>query len=133
LGTDYETQVKHDGRLYNLFIEKLIIPTCRHCGEKVFGIAEDERICDALRQKLNLLAPDQIRSRIRELGLSQKEVALQLNIAEETLSRWVTGTMIQSKAMDTLLRLYFDIPQVRSSLAVMHQGTDLGIPMVPAE
>jgi putative zinc finger/helix-turn-helix YgiT family protein len=133
LATDYEVQVKHDGRLYNLLIEMFLIPTCRHCGERLFSVAEDERICDALRQKLNLLAPEQIRSRIRELGLSQKEVASQLNIAEETLSRWVTGTMIQSKAMDTLLRLYFDIPQVRSSLAVMHRETDFGVPMVPAE
>jgi putative zinc finger/helix-turn-helix YgiT family protein len=133
LATDYETEVKHDGRLHKLLIKKFSVPTCRHCGEKLFSHEEDEQLSQALRRKLNLLSPEQIRLRIRELGFSQKEVAAQLNIAEETLSRWVTGTMIQSKAMDTLLRLFFEIPQVRASLAIMHQETEFDPPMVPAE
>ena len=39
-----------------------------------------------------------------------------LRVAKETVSRWETGAQIQQRAMDLLLRLFFDIPEVRRQL-----------------
>ena len=35
----------------------------------------------------------------------------------ETICRWESGGLIQSRAMDNLLRVYFSLPQVRKFLA----------------
>ena len=48
------------------------------------------------------------------LGLTQKQLATRLHLAESTLSRWETGAQIQQRAMDLLLRMFFEIPQVRT-------------------
>jgi len=111
--TRYTLEVKHDGRLHDVTIEDFEIPTCEACGEKLFSNREDERISRALRDKLGFLTPEQIRVRLRELGLSQKQAAARLGIAEATLSRWITGTVIQPRAMDNLLQVYFAFPDVR--------------------
>jgi len=57
-----------------------------------------------------------MRQGIAKLGLKQQELAEQLGVAPETISRWVNGALIQSRAMDNLLRLYFDSKEVRSLL-----------------
>lgn len=37
-------------------------------------------------------------------------------MAKETISGWESGAVIQSRAMDKLLRIYFAFPEVRSRL-----------------
>ena len=123
----YTTDVKHDGRLHTLVIEKLTVPTCGSCGERVFGNDADEQISQALRSKLHLLSLAQIRAGLQQLGLSQKELASRLGIAEATFSRWVTGSVIQSRAMDNLLRVYFAFPEVRGALVGKEQDAELGV------
>jgi len=54
---------------------------------------------------------------LARLGMSQKEAAGQLGIAEETLSRWLNESQIQSRAIDNLLRLFFTFPVVREALS----------------
>jgi len=39
-----------------------------------------------------------------------------LGVAKETISRWETGALIQSRAMDNLLRLFFESEDVRRRL-----------------
>ena len=112
----YEAEVRHDGRLHSFTIPRLRIPVCRACGEKVFTENVDAQVNDALRAHLRLLTPAQIREGIKQVGMSQKAVAERLGIAEETLSRWLTETQIQSRAMDNLLRLFFGVPRVRDVL-----------------
>ena len=48
--------------------------------------------------------------------MSQQELAEQLGVAKETISRWETGAMIQSRAMDNLLRLFFESEEARTLL-----------------
>jgi DNA-binding transcriptional regulator YiaG len=92
------------------------VTRCKACGEVYFTEESDERIVAALRDHLALLTPAQIRANLETLGLSQKEAAGRLGIAPETLSRWLCGAVIQSRAMDNLLRAFFACPQVREKL-----------------
>ena len=114
--TDYTTVRKHDGREYTVHIPDLVIPTCRKCGEQLFTVGTDDRVVAALRAQVGLLTPEEIQARRGQLGMTQQELADQLGIAKETISRWETGGMIQSRAMDNLLRLFFESEEVRRLL-----------------
>ncbi len=124
--TDYAAEVRHDGRLHTFTIPDLELPVCQACGERVFTEKVDARINDALRAHINLLTPAQIRDAIKRVGMSQKDLAKCLGIAEATLSRWLSEVQIQSRSMDTLLRIFFGFPEVRVALCsrsqVPHRG-----------
>jgi putative zinc finger/helix-turn-helix YgiT family protein len=111
LATDYFVTVKHE-----IQVPGLEIPTCRKCGEQVFTSKEDDQITAKLRAEIHLLTPEEIRSKRQELSLNQEEFADQIGAAKETISRWETGAVIQSRAMDNLLRLYFESEEVREML-----------------
>jgi putative zinc finger/helix-turn-helix YgiT family protein len=123
---DYTAKVKHDGVVHELHIPALEIPRCQTCGEMIITTAVDEQINDALRSHLRLLTPVQIRNGIEKLGLKQQELAERLGVAAETISRWVNGALIQSRAMDNLLRVYFAVPEVRAVLLGAQQDPNLG-------
>jgi putative zinc finger/helix-turn-helix YgiT family protein len=122
----YTAEVNHDGRLYEVRVPALEVPQCRSCGELVFTNRVDEQITDALRAQLRLLAPAQIRESRKALGLLQQELAERLGVAEATISRWETGTLIQSRAMDNLLRAYFALPELRAALRGAEQDPAFG-------
>lgn len=125
--TEYEAEVRHDGRLYTFTIPDLELPVCTACGERVFTEKVDVQVNDALRVHLNLLTPTQIRDAIKRVDMSQKGVASRLGIAEATLSRWLNETQIQSRALDNLLRVFFAFPQLRIALCGETQDPDLGL------
>ena len=114
--TDYSTTRKHEGRSYAIRIPDLAIPTCRKCGAQTFSVGDDDRILEALRAAAGLLTPQEIQQGRARFGLTQQELADQLGAAKETICRWETGGMIQSRAMDNLLRLYFESEEVRGLL-----------------
>jgi putative zinc finger/helix-turn-helix YgiT family protein len=116
---DYPLEISYDGRSVHFVARGISIPTCAICGEKLVTGEVDRQINRAFHEHMHLLTPDQIRDGIAKLGLSQKEVAEQLGIAEATLSRWLTETVIQSRAMDNYLRVFFQFPEVRRALAVV--------------
>ena len=114
---NYTTEIEHDGRLYTVNIPDLVLPRCEKCGEMIRTDAADIRITETFRDQLGLLKPVQIRSNREALGLTQKQLAGLLSIAEATLSRWETGGQIQQRSLDKLLRLFFLLPEVRSALS----------------
>ena len=116
LETDYTSSVKHDGRSYEIHIPDLVIPTCRKCGERMITSEVDDKIIAALRVEIGLLTPEEIREGRNKLELSQQRLAEELGIAKETISRWETGALIQSRAMDNLLRLFFESADCRALL-----------------
>lgn len=124
---DFPAEVRHDGRLHSFLVPHLEAPTCQACGEKVFTEQVDTLILDALRIYLNLLTPAQIRAGLERVGMTQKEAAQRLGIAEETLSRWLNALQIQSRAMDNLLRAFFAFPQLRTALSGTGQDPSLGL------
>jgi putative zinc finger/helix-turn-helix YgiT family protein len=117
----YELEKNHDGTLHKLHFSQLHVNRCANCGEVYFSDDADREISAALRGKLNLLSPEQIRKNLAELHLTQKQAADRLGIAPETMSRWLSGAMIQSRAMDNLLRVFFECKDARQHLAGHHE------------
>jgi len=113
---DYTTEVEHDGRAYTITVPGLEVPRCESCGEMILDDAANRRISEAFREQVGLLHPSQIREHRKALGLTQKQLAKLLGIAEATLSRWETGAQIQQRALDKLLRLFFLSQTVRGLL-----------------
>src|SRR5205807_6662915 len=89
--TAYKTTIKHDGHAYAISIPDLEIPTCRKCGAQTFAVGDDDRIIAALRAEVGLLAPEEIQRQRALLGMTQQDLAEQLGVAKETISRWETG------------------------------------------
>ncbi len=131
----YRCDMAHDGRLHTVLVPDLTVPRCGHCGEFVFNDAAEARIRRALRMQLRLLTPDEIRAARTALGLSEKDLADRLGVAEAAIARWETESQIQSRAMDNLLRVFFALPEVRSVLLGGNQDPHLGcsIPLAQTE
>ena len=113
---DYQATMKYEGRAYDFEVPALEVLQCGDCGEQLFDIDADGKISTAFRAKLGLLQGEQIRAGRKALGLSQQEFAAHLGVAEESISRWETGALIQSRVVDRQIRLYFQLPAVRSLL-----------------
>ncbi len=60
----------------------------------------------------------------------QQELAARIGVAEATISRWETGTLIPSRAMDNLLRLSFALPAARAALRGAAQDPAFGTEVV---
>ncbi|MBU4270930.1 MAG: type II toxin-antitoxin system MqsA family antitoxin [Planctomycetes bacterium] len=112
----YDAEVKHDGRLYAFRISRLQVNKCGACGEVLFSNVGNDQVTQALREHLMLLSPEQIRDALSKLGLRQKDFAERIGVAAETVSRWISGMHIQSRAMDNLMRMFFKFDNVRSAL-----------------
>jgi putative zinc finger/helix-turn-helix YgiT family protein len=112
----HKSRICLDGKTYTVELPELRVPRCRACGELVFDNDAEEQITRTLRKQLGLLSPEQIQKNREELGLDHHQLAEQLRVDAETVSLWENGLLIQSPAMDGLLRLYFGIPEVRAAL-----------------
>lgn len=117
---------KYDGRSYSLEIARFPIDRCRHCGEETLTNAADDAINRALREALHLLEPDQLVANCRTLGVSQRELARDIGFAEESVSRWVNGAVLQSRLYDRFLRAYFALPKLRDFLRALNDDPALG-------
>ena len=111
--TDYTTTIKHDGAVYTIHVPDLELPTCRKCGEQLFTADNDDRVHAALREQADLLSPENIRRERERLRVTQQELAEHLGVSPETVARWEAGGVIQSRALDNLLRLFFGSEEAR--------------------
>lgn len=113
---DYPAEMEHDGRAYSFVVPQLEILECSSCHNRVLPDEALARVTGELRSQAGLLAPQEIRDRRKSLSLTQEQLANYLKVAKETVSRWETGGQIQQRAMDLLLRLFFDLWEVRAWL-----------------
>ena len=130
----YDAEVKHDGRLHRFPVPRspfpvprLTIDKCQRCGEEFFTNLADEQIAAALREFLGLLQPHDIRRRLDKLGLTQRSFAARLGVAPETVSRWLNGLCIQTRALDNLMRVFFGLASVRDVLTPDGPTRTLGL------
>jgi DNA-binding transcriptional regulator YiaG len=123
----YKATARFDGQLYELDIPDLQIAKCSNCGELDFSNRTDDQITAAFRNHWRLLAPQQIQEARINLGLSRQELAERIGTTEELLSKWEEDLMIQPRAMENLLRLFFALPAVRSALTGASQDPSLGL------
>src|ERR1022692_1383057 len=100
----HTVEIEHDARVYKTVVKGLVTPQCRNCGA-IFPDADANRqiTLEFLRQA-RLLTPQEIRRDREALGLTQKQFARILGVAEATVSRWETGAQIQQRSLDNLLR-----------------------------
>lgn len=115
--THYETRVYHDGIEYVVSFPDLVIYSCSACGNQLVPDASEERLMVALRQAAVLLTPEEIRGNRIRLGLNEERLASELGVTQDTLSRWEAGLLIQTRALDNLLRAFFSLPSLRSYLS----------------
>ncbi len=123
----YTSKVSYDGKLITVNVEKMPVLKCDSCNEVLLTNESDDCITEALRKERRLLAPEEIRKRRLELRLTQKQLADMLGAAEATISRWETGGLIQSKAMDRWLRAYFAFPETRMGLELLRDDPSFGL------
>lgn len=123
----YPVELEYDGRTYKFTVDGLKSPQCQVCQE-IFPDAEANReISTAFRSHAKLLTPQQIRRNRETLGLTQRQMAALLSVAEASISRWETGAQIQQRSLDKLLRLFFASSAVRGSLTDEQKMSQLGV------
>ncbi len=123
----YQTRIWHDGVQYTVDLPALTVPRCGNCGEILFDNAANNQISDALREKLHLLSPEQIRSNRLALGLKPEELSTRLGLPLETVGELEERLRIQSRALDNLLRVFFAVPQARSALDNAKGNPEFGL------
>ncbi len=107
---NYSVDFKHDGKLHNIVLSQIEIPTCQNCGNVLTGIEIGDKVTKALREKVGLLFPEQIKQQRTALNLNQEQLGECIGAAKESISRWETGALIQSVSTDKLLRMFFKHP-----------------------
>ncbi len=126
----YSAELQYDGRTYSVEVPELHAPRCTNCGAMILDDQANDQITDVLRRQLGLLTPGQIRNNRESLGLKQRDFATLLGVGESTVSRWETGSQIQQRSLDKLMRIYFAIPEVRDALADKDGLLELGSSVV---
>lgn len=113
----HEHEISHDGRPpVKVRIPDLEVIACTNpaCPDPAASVQLDDdalrRIGEETCRQLGLLTPAEIRAGRKKLGLKQRELQELLGLGGNSLSRWEKGRVYQSRAMDTLLRLAFDLP-----------------------
>jgi putative zinc finger/helix-turn-helix YgiT family protein len=133
----YEAEVSHDGRppvtirIPNLEVIACTNPDC-HPANPDGTIIEDDatawQITTETYRQLGLLTPDEIRAGRETLGLNQQELQRLLGLGGNSLSRWESGRVYQSRSMDSLLRVIFNVPD---ALAFLGRLQDPQVPSMP--
>jgi putative zinc finger/helix-turn-helix YgiT family protein len=94
---------------------------CSACGEGYFlpGQADalQRRAAERIRREEGLLAPEQVRRFRERVGISHAELERLLGTGPKTVVRWECGTVTQSGAADTLLRVLMKHPEALQALA----------------
>ena len=112
---NYTLTSEYDGATYEVTLHEVGIPTCSRCGEGIITSDISQRITAELRRAAGLLSPEEIRAKREALGMTQTQLASALRVGDLAIQRWEAGMQLQSRAMDLLLRLYFESAEVRQA------------------
>ena len=118
-------KIKYEGKTHEVEIPELKVGACS-CGEVLFDLETDKQIDLAFRKIVKLLTAEQIHEGRKRLKMKRRELARQLGVAKGTISRWETRALIQSRAMDKLLRVFLHDPAVRDLLRQIDADSSIG-------
>ena len=121
---NYLAEIVHDGRRHQFEVPEVTVLQCAACGNRAFDNDADDQILTALRKHLNLLMPKEIANARQGLNIAIPELAERLGVAEKALAQWENGEVVQPRAMDNLLRMYFSVPEARAVLQPSAAGTE---------
>jgi putative zinc finger/helix-turn-helix YgiT family protein len=128
---DYRTRIRLDRRMIDVHVPALPVEECGACGERFFGNVSDRMIDDALRSSAGLLTSSQLESARQELGIgTQQELAELIGVAPASLSRWMKGHVVQGRLADTMLRVFFGVPEARAFLRALRREGVAARPIV---
>ncbi|HOO56567.1 MAG TPA: type II toxin-antitoxin system MqsA family antitoxin [bacterium] len=113
---DFHFTITDDGSNPDALEFETIIPDsdweeCPSCKEILLSKELDRQIENWQYTREGLLTPDELKQIRKEFGLSQVEIAKYLGVGEKSYTRWENRLSIQSKAMDNLIRLFYDDPE----------------------
>jgi HTH-type transcriptional regulator/antitoxin MqsA len=121
----YADDFQHNGEL--LRVEGLQCYLCDQCGaDPVFAdqVRRNHRlVADAKRRADGLLVGDEVRAIREKFGLSQQEAAALFGGGVNAFSKYERGDVIQSDAMDRLLKLVSARPALLDALRTMTADT----------
>lgn len=105
---------------------------CDRCEEVRVSLESEEKAeveaANAVRAELGLLAPEEIRELRKELEYTQEQFEAALGLGTKTVVRWESGSVMQSKAADNLLRA---VRRDRTLIGFL-SGEEAGQPQIPA-
>lgn len=101
---------------------------CRECGEEEYSleqaVAAERRAGELYREQNGFLQPDEIVALRRRWGVTQAQLETALGVGRKTVARWEAGRVLQSRALDNLLRAIDQHPPILAFLAG-RQGAEL--------
>jgi len=107
---------------------ELTVYSCDVCGEGFFDNEEmrkQQRVIKDFQRKVDrLLTSEEIKQIRNKYGLSQRELACILGIAEKSIAKYEAGFVAQSKAMDNLLRVIEKFPDVLKYLKQLNMAQE---------
>lgn len=102
---------------------------CDFCEEEIVteeqGRRNECRFADVKRAHMGLLSSSEIMRIREELGITQREASEVFGGGANAFSKYERGEVLQSRAMDLLLRLARDCPEARRELS-QRSGIELG-------
>lgn len=121
----YSDEIMHQGKL--LLVHGMQRSRCLQCGSDPVlanqSRINDRIIAEAKREADGLLSGDQVRAIRTRLGLSQRKAAEYFGGGSNAFSKYERGDVIQSVAMDKLLRLVDKYPALVNELTTEESKT----------
>ena len=122
----FEYDVRYEGRDVRIQIPDLDVIVCTNpeCAPEqpsdtiIHDGVSDAQVTEETYRQLNLLTPNDLRRGRDCLDLTQQQMQTLLGLGGNTLSRWETGFVFQSRALDRFLRLFFADERVRTRLEI---------------
>ena len=129
----HHRKLRYEGAAHEVLVTDMPEWHCAACELSVTDEEGDEPLQAALRKHVGLLAPQQIKAGIKDLGITQEKFAEKIRCAPESISRWLNGAVLQSRVYDCLMRIYFQFPEVRGALDQFSPDASFGEKVVFGE
>ncbi len=117
---------KFDYKGQSLVVPDYVVYECTVCEESLVGkksVKTSQKLLkDFYREVDGLLGSSDIKRIRRKLGCTQEEMAKNLGVGLKTFARYETGQVIQSRAMDNLLRILDEHPETMNTIKLPALG-----------